>query len=151
MENSILSNNTIGSSENTMLKSVDDAMNPITDSPSSILNKYTSLELHIKEQEKNIESFKKQHQEIFNDLIKLEEEINNTKLEQSNLVSMLTESMESTHTKNISNNMLQATFIAATTRRNFDKKTFEKEHSDLFNKYVTVSDVKAYVKISEVK
>ena len=36
-------------------------------------------------------------------------------------------------------------------RRNFDKKTFEKEHSDLFNKYVTVSDVKAYVKISEVK
>lgn len=150
MENSILSSNTTVSSEDTMLKSIDDAMNT-NDSPSSILNKYTSLELHIKELEKNIESFKTQHQEIFNDLIKLEEEINNTKLEQSNLVPMLTESMENTNTKNISNNLLQATFVAATTRRNFDKKTFEKENLDLFNKYVTVSDVKAYVKISEVK
>ena len=67
---------------------------------------------------------------------------------QEELKPELTKSMEDSGLKNIADDMFEVTFVAATTRENFDKKGFEKKYPVIYKQFLQKSEVSAYVKIS---
>ena len=67
---------------------------------------------------------------------------------QEELKPELTKSMEDSGLKNIADDMFKVTFVAATTRENFDKKGFEKKYPVIYKQFLQKSEVSAYVKIS---
>lgn len=60
--------------------------------------------------------------------------------------SLLSE-MEKRNIKKIDTPKLTITYIDETTKESFDSKSFRADHRDLYDDYVKISDVKAYVKI----
>ena len=117
--------------------------------PDDLLTDYTNIAKDTSSILEEIEKFKKQHEEVFNEYQKLLDKITDNETKQSLLKEDLVTSMESANIASIGNDMFKVAFIAATTRNTFDSARFKKEHQDLYKDYVKVSNVKAYVKITE--
>ena len=118
--------------------------------PSSILEDYTTLEKEKKDLEKQKLDFENENRAIFDQYNAILNEIQNKTNEQSELKDKMTESMENSGLKTMSNDMFKVTFVAATTRDNFEKDKFKKKYPVLFNEFITTSSVKSYVKIKEI-
>lgn len=119
--------------------------------PEAILNDYTKLNLEAEKIQLSIEEFKAQHADIFKVLEDFNKELELAKEKQDGLKEELVGSMNDTNIKNISNDKFKVTYVAATQKSTFDRKAFETKYPVLCKQFLKYSDVKAYVKISEVK
>jgi len=119
--------------------------------PDIVLNEYTKLDEDSDKIKLQIEEFKARNAYIFKTLENFENELKLNDEKQQILKEELTESMNNTNIKNINNNKFKATFVAATQKTTFDRKSFETKYPVLCKQFLKYSDVKAYVKISEVK
>lgn len=117
--------------------------------PDDLLTDYTNIAKDTKSILEEIEKFKQKHSEIFEQYQVLLDKIKDNETKQAGLKEDLVVSMESTNIASIGNDMFKVAFIAATTRNTFDSAKFKKEHQDLYKDYIKVSNVKAYVKITE--
>ena len=63
------------------------------------------------------------------------------------LKDSLLEEMQKRNIKKIDTPKLTITYVDETTKETFDSKSFRTDHRDLYDEYVKISDVKAYVKI----
>ena len=117
--------------------------------PDDLLTDYTNIAKDTKSILEEIEKFKQKHSEIFEQYQVLLDKIKDNETKQAGLKEDLVVSMESTNIASIGNDMFKVAFIAATTRNTFDSARFKKEHQDLYKDYIKVSNVKAYVKITE--
>ena len=59
----------------------------------------------------------------------------------------LKEEMEKKGIKKIESDELLINYIASTDRETFDKKTFQKEHADLYDSYITMKPVKSSIRV----
>lgn len=116
-----------------------------------ILQEYTDLAENSLSVEAQIEEFKAKHLEIFEEYQAMLDKLAENSNKQSELKTELTEAMTNSGLKNISNQVYKVTYVAATTRTNFDRKSFEKKYPVLCKEFCTTSDISAYVKITEVK
>lgn len=119
--------------------------------PVEILNDYTDKQKKIDSIHEEIEKFKKEHEDIFSKLETLEGSILEIQEQQDVLKDEMTESMGNTDSKKVSNDYFNFTYVAPTTRANFDKKSFEKKYPVLYKEFITTSDVKAYVKVTSLR
>ena len=118
--------------------------------PDDLLTDYTNLAKDTSSVLEEIEAFKEKYIEIFEKYNELLNKVADNEAKQLELKENLVTSMESANIASIGNDMFKVAFIAATTRNTFDTTKFKKEHQDLYQDYVKVSNVKAYVKITEV-
>ena len=117
--------------------------------PDDILTDYTNIAKDTSTILEEIEEFKKKYVEIFEKYDALLGKIADNEAKQLELKEDLVTSMETANIASIGNDMFKVAFIAATTRNTFDTTKFKKEHADLYKDYIKVSNVKAYVKITE--
>ena len=118
--------------------------------PESVLDKYTSIEDEIEKVQLSVEEFKAEHADIFKTLDDYLDKISELMEKQSSIKEELTESFNGLDKKSISNDRFKVTYIAATQKSTFDRKAFETKYPVLCKQFLKYSDVKAYVKISEV-
>lgn len=139
----------IQNTPHTPLESLDgvDVLTP--KKPDDLLTDYTNIAKDTSSILEEIEKFKQAHLEIFEQYQALLDKITDNETKQGLLKEDLVTSMESANIASIGNDMFKVAFIAATTRNTFDTTKFKKEHADLYKDYVKVSNVKAYVKITE--
>lgn len=78
------------------------------------------------------------------DLDKQEKAIKKAKKEVWNA---LKEEMEKKGVKKIESDELLINYISSTDREEFDKEAFREDHADLYDSYITMKPVKAYVKV----
>ena len=125
-------------------------MNVVT--PNQLLDDYTELEKSKEEINAKIQELMEKNKEIFDVLKSYEEQISELDNKQSEMRQTITDSIENAGLteKGISNNIFKVKYIAATTRQNFDKEKFKRQYPVLFNQFVTISDVKSYIKISKI-
>lgn len=144
--NEIISNNVtlLDSKEN------EPEMNVVT--PNQLLDDYTELEKSKEEINAKIQELMEKNKEIFDVLKGYEKQISELDNKQSEMRQTITDSIENAGLteKGISNNIFKVKYIAATTRQNFDKEKFKRQYPVLFNQFVTISDVKSYIKISKI-
>lgn len=144
--NKIISNNVtlLDSKEN------EPEMNVVT--PNQLLDDYTELEKSKEEINAKIQELMEKNKEIFDVLKGYEEQISELDNKQSEMRQTITDSIENAGLteKGISNNIFKVKYVAATTRQNFDKEKFKRQYPVLFNQFVTISDVKSYIKISKI-
>ena len=119
--------------------------------PDQLLNTYTELEEKNRDIEQAISNFKEEHKDIFDMLDKMLSSMADNKAKQNEIKENLIESMGKSNVDSIANKMFKAKYIAATIRHDFDKTKFQKENEELYNNYLKETNVKAYVKITEVK
>ena len=131
------------------LDGVDILTTPEIKKPDDLLTDYTNIAKDTSSILEEIEKFKQSHLEIFEQYQALLDKITNNETKQAELKEDLVTSMESANIASIGNDMFKVSFIAATTRNTFDSAKFKKDHADLYKDYIKVSNVKAYVKISE--
>ena len=84
---------------------------------------------------------------VQNGIVELEKTIVELKKKQNTLKEALLEEMQKRGIKKIDTPKLTITVIDETTKETFDSKSFRADHRDLYDDYVKISDVKAYVKI----
>ena len=72
------------------------------------------------------------------------------KSKQDELKQKILEEMESKGIVSIKSPELTISYVAPTTRETFDSKTFRKDHPDLYDEYVSISTVKASVRMKVV-
>ena len=125
-------------------------MNVVT--PNQLLDDYTELEKSKEEINAKIQELMENNKEIFDILKGYEEQISELNNKQSEMRQTITDSIENAGLteKGISNNIFKVKYVAATTRQNFDKDKFKKQYPVLFNQFITISDVKSYIKISKI-
>lgn len=85
----------------------------------------------------------KTENEVVNALRQLEE----LKQAEKSLKESLLKEMQKRNIKKIDTPKLTITYIDETTKETFDSKAFREEYRDLYDDFVKISDVKAYVKI----
>lgn len=119
--------------------------------PGELLQTYTDNSSKIHALQKDVDDFVNQHQEIFTQYQEILNKISELNLKQDELKKEMTTSMENSNVKNIANNIFKVTFVAATKKSTFDRKSFEAKYPVLCQQFLKYSDVSAYVKISEVK
>lgn len=119
--------------------------------PAILLGEYTVLDTNKKRLNEKLEEFKQQHKEIF-DLYQAKlNEIADVESKKAEIKSQLVESMENAGLKNISNDSFKVTYVAATQKSTFDRKSFEKKYPVLCKEFISYSDVSAYVRLTELK
>lgn len=69
------------------------------------------------------------------------------KAKQDELKQKILEEMESKGILSIKSPELTISYVAPTSRETFDSKTFRKDHPDLYDEYVSISLVKASVRM----
>lgn len=84
---------------------------------------------------------------VQNGIVELEKTIVELKKQQNALKEALLDEMQKRGIKKIDTPKLTITVIDETTKETFDSKYFRADHRDLYDDYVKISDVKAYVKI----
>jgi len=84
---------------------------------------------------------------VQNGIVELEKTIVELKKQQNALKETLLDEMQKRGIKKIDTPKLTITVIDETTKETFDSKSFRADHRDLYDDYVKISDVKAYVKI----
>ena len=72
------------------------------------------------------------------------------KAKQDELKQRILEEMESKGILSIKTPELTVSYVAPSTRETFDSKTFRKDHPDLYDEYVSISLVKASVRMKVV-
>ncbi len=119
--------------------------------PGKLLEDYTKLEEEKEKIDIKIFELREKHKEIFDELEKYEEAISKLSEQQNNMRQDLTDSIENAGltNKSISNDIFKVSYVAATTRQNFDKDKFKKQYPVLYNKFIKLVDVKSYVKITK--
>ncbi len=127
----------------------DPELNLIT--PGKLLEDYTKLEEEKEKINIKILELKEKYSEIFKQLEGYENSILELSEQQNNMRQDLTDSIENAGltNKSISNDIFKVSYIAATTRQNFDKDKFKKQYPVLFNKFIKLVEVKSYVKITK--
>ena len=118
--------------------------------PDQLLNTYTELGLRNLDIEQKIEEFKAEHKEVFDKLNEMLESIVDNTFKQSAIKEELVDSMNKANIDSIANKVYRVKYIAATTRHDFDKAKFKAENEELYNSYLKETNVKAFVKVSEV-
>lgn len=116
--------------------------------PGEVLKDYSNLEKEKMKAQVELDDFKQKHLEIFEEYQAILDKITEASSKQEELKPELTKSMEDSGLKNIADDMFKVTFVAATTRENFDKKGFEKKYPVIYKQFLQKSEVSAYVKIS---
>lgn len=119
-------------------------------SPDVLLSNYSMAERDIKSIKDKIAMFKMKHLDIFNALEKMESEISELESKKVDIKEELTESMSKSNVGTISNDLFKITFVKSTIRKDFDKKKFQAENEDMYSKYLKETEVKAYIRITEV-
>ena len=84
---------------------------------------------------------------VQNGIVELEKTIVELKKQQNALKEALLEEMQKRGIKKIDTPKLTITVIDETTKETFDSKKFRADHRDMYDDYVNISNVKAYVKI----
>ena len=84
---------------------------------------------------------------VQNRIVDIENKIVELKQAENLLKSTLLEEMTKRGIKKIDTPKLSITVVDETTKETFDSKSFRKDHRDLYDDYVKISDVKSYVKI----
>ena len=84
---------------------------------------------------------------VQNGIVELEKKIVELKKQQNTLKEALLDEMQKRGIKKIDTPKLTITVVDETTKETFDSKSFRADHRDLYDDYVKISDVKAYVKI----
>ena len=83
-------------------------------------------------------------------LAEFERMVKNIKAKQDELKQRILEEMESKGIVSIKSPELTISYVAPTSRETFDSKTFRKDHPDLYDEYVSISPVKASVRMKVV-
>ena len=84
---------------------------------------------------------------VQNRIVEIEKTIVELKKAENTLKATLLEEMQKRGIKKIDTPKLTITVVDETTKETFDSKSFRADHRDLYDDYVKISDVKAYVKI----
>ena len=84
---------------------------------------------------------------VQNRIADVERKLDEYKKADALLKATLLEEMQKRGIKKIDTPKLSITVVPETTKETFDSKSFRAEHRDLYDDYVKISDVKAYVKI----
>lgn len=119
--------------------------------PGAILDDYTMLDLDNQKIDIEIEQFKQKNKAIFDEYQAMLDKINLNNSKQLELKEELLDSLENAGLPNIVNKRFKATYIAATKRHKFESDKFKKKYPVLYEQFTSTTDVKAYIKISEVK
>lgn len=119
--------------------------------PGAILDDYSILDLDSKKIDLEIDVFKAKHQDIFDEFQKFLDRKSEIIEKQSTLKEELLESLENAGLPNVENKQFRATYVAATVRHTFDSKKFKLKYPVLYDTFTTKSDVKAYIKMTELK
>lgn len=119
--------------------------------PGKLLEDYTKLEEEKEKIDIKIIELKEKYSKIFKQLEEYENSILELSEQQNNMRQDLTDSIENAGltNKSISNDIFKVSYVAATTRQNFDKDKFKKQYPVLFNKFIKLVEVKSYVKITK--
>ena len=80
-------------------------------------------------------------------LAEFERMVKEVKEKQDELKQKILDEMESKGIVSIKTPELTISYVAPTTRETFDSKTFRKDHPDLYDEYVSISMVKASVRM----
>jgi hypothetical protein len=83
-------------------------------------------------------------------LAEFERVVKEFKAKEEELKQKILEEMESKGIVSIKSPELTISYVAPTTRETFDSKTFRKDHPDLYDEYVSISMVKASVRMKVV-
>ena len=83
-------------------------------------------------------------------LAEFERMVKEVKAKQDELKQKILEEMESKGIVSIKSPELTISYVAPTSRETFDSKTFRKDHPDLYDEYVSISLVKASVRMKVV-
>ena len=119
--------------------------------PGEILKDYSNIEKEKTNIQIEIDEFKQKHLDIFEQYQALLDKYTEASNRQNDLKPEMTEAMENAGLKNIADDLFKVTFVAATSRENFDKKSFEKKYPVLYKQFITKSEVSAYVKFTNNK
>ena len=76
-----------------------------------------------------------------------EKQIQELKKAQEKYKNLLIEKMGENNIKKIDTDLFIVTYIDSTTRESFDSKTFQKENKELYDEYITITEVKPQVRI----
>ena len=98
-----------------------------------------------------LQAFKEKYKDIFVEFDKIQNKLNDINNGQIKLKEEMTKAMEKQNLKTIINDLFRVTFVAPTKKSTFDRKAFETKYPVLCKQFLKYSDVKAYVKVSEVK
>lgn len=85
--------------------------------------------------------------ETENRIAEIEKKLSELKETEKALKEALLAEMMKRNIRKIDTPKLTITFVDETTKENFDSKALKADDRDLYDKYVTLSPVKAYVKI----
>lgn len=85
--------------------------------------------------------------ETENKIAALEKTLEELKETEKSLKESLLSEMQKRNIRKIDTGKLTITLVDETTKETFDTKTFRKEHRDLFDEFVNITPVKAYVRI----
>ena len=80
-------------------------------------------------------------------LAEFERQVKDIKAKEDALKQRLLEEMEANGIIKIETDDLAITYVAPTTKEKFDGKAFRKENPDLYDKYVSISSVKSYIRM----
>lgn len=83
-------------------------------------------------------------------LAEFERMAKNIKAKQDELKQKILDEMESKGILSIKSPELTISYVAPTSRETFDSKSFRKDHPDLYDEYVSISLVKASVRMKVV-
>lgn len=114
-----------------------------------LLDDYTDLEKKKYELEKEMKQFlldNKMFASKMADFKRRQDELDN---QQNEIKTKLVTQMPIEEKKNETNGIFKVVYVAPTTKSTFDTKKFKAENEVLYDKYVNVSNVSAYVKISK--
>ena len=82
-----------------------------------------------------------------NEVVNVIKQLAELKEAEKNLKESLLNEMQKRNIKKIDTPKLTITYVDETTKETFDSKSFRKDYRELYDDYVKISDVKAYVKI----
>lgn len=114
-----------------------------------LLNQYTDIEKEKLDLEVEMKTFileNKVFAQKMNEFKQRQTELEN---KQADLKAKMVQTMPLEDKKNESNGVFKVTYVAPTTKSSFDTKKFKEENEKLYEKYVSKSDVSAYVKVSK--
>ena len=85
--------------------------------------------------------------EVSSALAQFEKQAKEIKAKQDELKQKILEEMESKGIVKVETDDLTITYIAPTNRETFDSKKFRKDNPDLYDEYVSISPVKASIRM----
>ena len=85
--------------------------------------------------------------EITSKIADFERKLKDLKEKEEDLKKRLLEAMEQHNISKLQTDEVSITYVAETERESFDSKRFRADHADLYDDYITMSPVKASIRI----